>query len=937
MSRVCMFICLVILVVGCSRPAPTQPATPSAGEWAGRLAVNSNGQLEGIPGGWTLSLDASTLTAEAVPWRSTSNFQGLLFDLDITNFITPATLRVSGLSVLDTGDFRLDYRITHPYAAPNFAAPVSGKNRADLGLTGRLLFLMDVPTAQVPERSFFGGTRIANTDTILNANHYVDPGDLLVRNTGLFNADVFPTRLIADEALNGGQGNRIAVPNGGNPHGNYNAANGGWQRSNIGPANRGWTGFDVLHQGQSAANHIIISQDALAAGSFSFDAAMLIKYTSPMGVPYTANPQARFPQDPFDTGIFAYRYPAGALDASDIAFEDLPSGALRISANQDDTVSLTIRVRDWDYAAVESSEPVLSDDPDISKVHLATSGPPVVSVSIPALATEPFPTGAPTGGTGLPGDELLLQCAPTNLLGTAVSGTTVYGLVRVEDPEHAVGVLGGYHFGVDPNTIVPDAARALDVISYQALPVDIVPPAGSGLLHDAVLTLGGPNGVVYVVETFVDELGNLYLAGNFQGTVDFDPGPGTQPRTSDSQDCFVQSLDQDLLFRWVSTWGGTGFDQLTALAEDTNVNLAAVGSFQGEVDFDPGPGSDLRTAQGVFDAFCLQLDKLTGDYDWAETWGGPSYCRVENAEADFFGDIYFTGEFSDIVDFDPSGGIAERTSNGQSDAYLLSLNAGGGFRWIATLGGPQEDQGRAVTISPFGNVHLTGQFSGEMDIDPGAGTVLKTSNGNDDIFVLQLTRAGAFNWGQTVGGPFTDVGQALATDLSNNVYVAGTFNLTVDFDPGPGVDSRSANGANDNFLWSLSPTGSHRLVAAWGGSLPDDATSVAIQPGTGNIAVAGRYFGTVDFDPGPGGELRNSNGGSDAYLLLLNPDGSLQGVSTWGGTGFDYAFHVLLPLNGKGYISGSYADTVDFDPGPGVVERTAQGLIDGYLLVLAPG
>jgi len=55
----------------------------------------------------------------------------------------------------------------------------------------------------------------------------------------------------------------------------------------------------------------------------------------------------------------------------------------------------------------------------------------------------------------------------------------------------------------------------------------------------------------------LDGSGNVYTVGRFEGTVDFDPGPGTFNLTSaGSVDIFLLKLDSTGSFVWVRTMGG---------------------------------------------------------------------------------------------------------------------------------------------------------------------------------------------------------------------------------------------------------------------------------------------------------------------------------------------------------------------------------------------
>ena len=68
-----------------------------------------------------------------------------------------------------------------------------------------------------------------------------------------------------------------------------------------------------------------------------------------------------------------------------------------------------------------------------------------------------------------------------------------------------------------------------------------------------------------VLDVAVDDLGNSYATGTFQGTADFDPGPGVATLTSaGNTDSFVAKYAADGSFLWAQRMGGTGADSGTA-------------------------------------------------------------------------------------------------------------------------------------------------------------------------------------------------------------------------------------------------------------------------------------------------------------------------------------------------------------------------------------
>ncbi|MCK4721614.1 SBBP repeat-containing protein [bacterium] len=122
-----------------------------------------------------------------------------------------------------------------------------------------------------------------------------------------------------------------------------------------------------------------------------------------------------------------------------------------------------------------------------------------------------------------------------------------------------------------------------------------------------------------------DESGNIYVTGEFGGTVDFDPGPGIDEHSSNGDDdIFLTKFDSYGTFQWARTWGGPDYwdnlnnmdkdlDKGSGVAVDGSGNVYVTGSFAGTVDFDPGPGIDKHSFNGSHDAF---LSKFPPDGNW---------------------------------------------------------------------------------------------------------------------------------------------------------------------------------------------------------------------------------------------------------------------------------------------------------------------------------
>lgn len=461
-----VFLSLSLLsafALGCSggsHPATTPAYEPAPA--ASTIIPTAGGAHLAIR--YQLELDQASMTALIRPIDERSaaaSPQGKRYDLDIEKFLMPTSLTVESFHREDNGDLHLVLHHAHPFPAPDVVEPPTGINRADLSYTGRLLVLADLDAGKVPANTYFGDV-IANTQLVIGAQGYLQAGDLLHLNG--FNTNTFPYILLADD----GQDNRLdKVSNEGVPTGNYDPLLGGWQVHNIGSPAIEWTGYDFLHAGQRTRNHLVLDQDALTGQTVQLEIALFIQYTDPRGA---TGKLRRLPQDPFDLLAFAYRLPYAALDCSVIRSE----GITRVDETQFAVGAVNFVVRDWDAQAEEGTDADLSDEPNIALVQPGASGFANARIHCPVL--DPTPGAIiPAGGTsGYPDDEVFYSGGLTNELGTAAPGSYT-AMIELTDPEATDIDRGTYHAGVDPVTIIPDPARAIPAITYQALTVQVRP------------------------------------------------------------------------------------------------------------------------------------------------------------------------------------------------------------------------------------------------------------------------------------------------------------------------------------------------------------------------------------------------------------------------------------------------------------------------------
>lgn len=444
----------------------------------------------------------------------------------------------------------------------------------------------------------------------------------------------------------------------------------------------------------------------------------------------------------------------------------------------------------------------------------------------------------------------------------------------------------------------------------------------------------GDTGMDEARDITLDSAGNVYMTGYFQGTVDFDPGPGAANLTSAGQwDMFVAKYTPDGELSWARRFGGSGYEQGRDVAVDADGNVYVAGLFSGTATFDPEAGAGGFASAGALDAFVLKLDP-NGSVIWVRQFGGAETDQGTGLELDSSGNLYLTGLFQGTADFDPSPSVFNLTSAGSSDAFLAKLDARGDIIWARRMGGAGYEEAWRVTVDGSGGVWINGSFSETADFDPTADEFLLTSAGLRDAFVAKLDANGLLLWARGLGGAQTDRSYGLAVDGSGHVYATGFFEGMIDFDPGPG-ELHLGDSSISGFVWKLGPSG--ELV--WARELNGDdlvtGMDVALD-GAGDVYITGIFFGTPDFDPGPGEYTFTSRGSLDGFVWKLSAAGAFVWARQMGGSELDEPLGSAINAAGDVYVTGLFHGTADFDPGLGQYDLTSRGQSDVLLVKLSP-
>jgi gliding motility-associated-like protein len=365
------------------------------------------------------------------------------------------------------------------------------------------------------------------------------------------------------------------------------------------------------------------------------------------------------------------------------------------------------------------------------------------------------------------------------------------------------------------------------------------------------------------IELKVDRYGNVYFVSDLGITSDMDPGPGVLMMSPTSiKDAFTVKLDTNGNLVWVKKFGGIfdSYVESSAIEIDPSGNIIMSGIFTKTVDFDPGPGIFNITSSAHSQAYMLKLTS-NGDLIWAKQFGNSPVVYegsgIGDIKCDLAGNIYSTGIFNGICDFDPGPGTYNIAGIGIQKGFISKLNTNGDFVWAKAI--VSDDLYGCVPstigIDSMNNVITAGHFSGTFDFDPGPAVHNITAgiqNNQWDGYILKLNNQGDFIWAHKFGGSEYDAIADLAIDSSNNILVIGTSRSTgVDFDPGPGVTIINSPSTGAEFLAKLTPKGNLIYAHSFLGPAASSASFRRMwMDSIQNIYVTGNA-GFIDFDPSP--------------------------------------------------------------------------------------
>lgn len=349
------------------------------------------------------------------------------------------------------------------------------------------------------------------------------------------------------------------------------------------------------------------------------------------------------------------------------------------------------------------------------------------------------------------------------------------------------------------------------------------------------------------VEFKKDTAGNYYFLGEYTGSVDLNPGGGSNLVASSGKlDVYLVKLDKYGNFAWGKTLGGSSWeyagDLMVTNSGEVYVTLQTT-----------SPSMYLAGNQITSTAFgrdCIIKYDKDGNSKWGyATEGSTTKPLLALNET---GQIYLimqTYGISDI-DFDPTSGTNLIKGKGSTDIGIVKFNSDGVFIWARLIGGTDHDIPSDVVVDNNGDIIICGMYGGTMDADPGNATNLLVSKGDYDGFVCKINSIGNFAWAKSIGTSNYESITKVVADKQRNLYLSVYLNEKTDLDPGAGIVEYD-NGLTDHLvLVKLNSSGNYIRSKGYGSS-DGKFIGIDLAISTENeIAILARVELTVQFVSG---------------------------------------------------------------------------------------
>lgn len=221
---------------------------------------------------------------------------------------------------------------------------------------------------------------------------------------------------------------------------------------------------------------------------------------------------------------------------------------------------------------------------------------------------------------------------------------------------------------------------------------------------------------------------------------------------------WLTKLDQEGNLQWQRCFGGPGNDSFWTLTEANDGGYVLAGGTNSyNTPIVPG-------VYGPVSFWILKLDAI-GNFEWERVLGGSANDNAFAIQQTPDGGYLAAGYVS------ASSGIAT-CSNGDTDVWLVKLDADGVPEWNRCFGGTSGEIANGMALTAYGTCLITGLVRSTD------GDVQGHHGGENDGWLLEVDATGELLWQRCIGGSGGDYIRCITPIGNDGFAVAGSTNST---------------------------------------------------------------------------------------------------------------------------------------------------------------
>ena len=216
-------------------------------------------------------------------------------------------------------------------------------------------------------------------------------------------------------------------------------------------------------------------------------------------------------------------------------------------------------------------------------------------------------------------------------------------------------------------------------------------------------------------------------------------------------DAWILKLSTNGAIEWQKTYGGSAGDNLASIKQTTDNGYIAVG-------FAYSNNGDVPNNQGNLDAWVIKI-AANGNLEWSKTFGGSRQELMSDIQQTADGGYLMTG-----ITVSSNGDVTN--NHGNTDLWVIKLQANGNLAWQKTYGGSHTDYANCIQKTNDGHYIIAGETnSSDGDIS--------SAYGDLDAWVIKIDDLGNILQQTTVGTNGSESANSILQTHDNNLLITG--------------------------------------------------------------------------------------------------------------------------------------------------------------------